>query len=136
MLTVATSWTPQLYYHAQSGSFVPVPVVGNSEDNNGGMIVYYLQCPGFQGEALTAFRAGFQMLAGDTSRRNFTGSLDAKAISYNCLGSSKPETNGIPNYNCLGGLRAQVFFPSCRNERDLDIADYNLYYFSILWGLL
>lgn len=35
-------WTPQLYVHAKNGSFFPVPVAGDPEDNNGGMTVYYL----------------------------------------------------------------------------------------------
>ena len=35
-------WTPQLFYHAQSGSFIPVPVVGDGNDQHGGMTVYYL----------------------------------------------------------------------------------------------
>jgi hypothetical protein len=60
------------------------------------------------------------MLAGETEKRNFTGGLDAQAISYSCLGANKDETNGFPNYNCPGGLRAQVFFPSCWNGKDLD----------------
>ena len=35
-------WTPLLYYHAQNGSFFPVPVAGDSAAaENGGMVVYY-----------------------------------------------------------------------------------------------
>jgi len=37
-------WTPKLYYHAENGSFISVPMNGdNSADLNGGMTVYY-QC--------------------------------------------------------------------------------------------
>lgn len=64
------------------------------------------------------------MLAGDPSKRNFTGGLDAKAISFACLGANKDETNNMPNYNCPGGLRAQVFFPACWNGKDLDSPDH------------
>ena len=35
-------WTPQLFYHAQNGSFIPVPVVGDGNDQHGGMTAYYL----------------------------------------------------------------------------------------------
>jgi hypothetical protein len=35
-------WTPKLYYHAQNGSFISVPEVGDdARDLNGGMVVYY-----------------------------------------------------------------------------------------------
>lgn len=47
--------------------------------------------------------------------------------SYNCLdynGPAKPETQNFPNYNCPNGLRAQVFFPSCWNGKDLDSKDH------------
>ncbi|KAF2470030.1 WSC-domain-containing protein [Lindgomyces ingoldianus] len=117
-------WTPQLYVHAKNGSFFPVPVVGDGGDTNGGMTVYYLQRTGSSGEKLNAFPEGFRMLAGDPYKRNFTGGLDAKAVSFACLGANKAETNEIPNYNCPGGLRAQVFFPACWNGKDLDTADH------------
>ena len=64
------------------------------------------------------------MLAGDPFKRNFTSGLDAQAVSFACLGTNKPETNGFPNYNCPGGLRAQIFFPACWNGKDLDSADH------------
>lgn len=101
-----------------------MPVIGNSDDTNAGMLVYYLQRPGFTNETLYGFPAGFRMLAGDTNKRNFTGGLDAKAVTFNCIGSNQSETNAIPNYNCKDGLRAQIFFPSCWNGRDLDSVDH------------
>ncbi|KAF2867803.1 hypothetical protein BDV95DRAFT_502105 [Massariosphaeria phaeospora] len=112
-------WTPQLMVQMKDGTFQPVPVQGDGDDSNGGMTVYYLQ-RGEKGEQLKAFPEGFRMLAGDPNRRNFTGDSDAKAINYNCLGGNKPETNELPNYNCPGGLRAQVFFPSCWDGKNLD----------------
>ena len=63
------------------------------------------------------------MLAGDPSKRNFTGDFPAEAINFACLGAGKPETNSLPNYNCPGGLRAQVYFPSCSDGR-LDSKDH------------
>lgn len=64
------------------------------------------------------------MLAGNPVKRNFTGGLDAYGINYACLGANKPETNELPNYNCPGGLRVQVFFPSCWDGVNLDSADH------------
>ncbi|PZD36947.1 DUF1996 domain containing protein, partial [Pyrenophora tritici-repentis] len=37
-------WTPQLYVKYKNGTgFAPVPVMGDGDDTNGGMTVYYLQ---------------------------------------------------------------------------------------------
>lgn len=116
-------WTPELYVHMKDGTFQPVPVMGDPLDINGGMTVYYLQRPG-PGENLTAFPPGFRMLAGDTAKRTGGFDLATQGISYACLGANQPETNLIPNYNCPGGMRAQVFFPACWNGKDLDSPDH------------
>ncbi|KAF2102406.1 WSC-domain-containing protein, partial [Rhizodiscina lignyota] len=116
-------WTPKLYYHAQNGSFINVPMVGDSaSDLNGGMVVYYQQ-RGPDTSNLTAFPEGFRMLAGDTTKRNFTGDFPAEAVNFACLGSNQPETNYLPNYNCPDGLRAQLYFPSCWNG-EVDSPDH------------
>jgi hypothetical protein len=62
------------------------------------------------------------MLAGDPFKRNFTRGNDAKAVNFACLDAGKPETNGFSNYNCPGGLRAQIFFPNCWDGKNLDSA--------------
>jgi hypothetical protein len=117
-------WTPQLYVRMKNGTFQPVPVMGDPLDVNGGMTVYYLQRPSPSSEKLRAFPEGFRMLAGTSSKRTGGTDLATQGISFACLGANKPETNYIPNYNCPGGLRAQVFFPSCWNGKDLDSADH------------
>jgi hypothetical protein len=119
-------WTPQLYVKYKDGSgFAPVPVAGDGDDTNGGMTVYYLQRRGDnQTEQLYAFPEGFKMLAGSPSKRSYDGTLAAQGISFNCLGANQPETNGMPNYKCPGGLRAQVFFPQCWDGKNLDSADH------------
>ncbi|KAF1836319.1 hypothetical protein BDW02DRAFT_494034 [Decorospora gaudefroyi] len=119
-------WTPQLYVKYKDGSgFAPVPVAGDGNDINGGMTVYYLQRRGDnQSEQLHAFPEGFRMTAGDPFKRSYDGSLEAQGISFNCLGSNQPETNGIPNSKCPGGLRAQVFFPQCWDGKNLDSANH------------
>ncbi|KAJ4362740.1 hypothetical protein N0V95_001342 [Ascochyta clinopodiicola] len=119
-------WTPQLYVKFKNGTFMPVPTVGDPEDIHGGMTVYYLQRRGDDpNEKLHAFPEGFRMIAGDISARSFGNDSAAKAISYACLGGPNlPETNDMPNFNCPGGLRAQVFFPACWNGEDVDTPDH------------
>ncbi|KAF2658680.1 WSC domain-containing protein, partial [Lophiostoma macrostomum CBS 122681] len=117
-------WTPQLYVKKKDGTFRPVPVVGDSQDSNGGMTVYYLSQRGPKTDKFKAFPEGFRMLAGETTKRSFTRNREALAISFACLGAGQPETNSMPNYRCPNGLRAQVFFPSCWNGRDLDSPDH------------
>lgn len=119
-------WTPQLYVKFKNGTLMPVPHVGDPNDVNGGMTVYYLQRRGDDpNEKLHAFPEGFRMIAGDTAARSFGNDSTSKAISFSCLGGPNlPETNNMPNYNCPGGLRAQVFFPACWNGKDLDTPDH------------
>ncbi|EXJ54754.1 murein transglycosylase [Cladophialophora yegresii CBS 114405] len=112
-------WTPTLFFQHQNGSF-------ESVDQVGGMTVYYLQRAG-EGEKLKAFPPGFRMVAGNPFKRTAGNDFASQAISYNCLdynGPAKPETPNFPNYNCPNGLRAQVFFPSCWNGKDLDSPDH------------
>ncbi|KAJ9634674.1 hypothetical protein H2204_006123 [Knufia peltigerae] len=112
-------WTPTLFFQHQNGTFESVNQVG-------GATVYYLQRQG-DGETLKAFPPGFRMLAGDPYKRSGGDDFASQAISYNCLnynGPAKPETGMFPNYNCPDGLRAQVFFPSCWNGKDLDTPDH------------
>ncbi|RMZ92337.1 hypothetical protein DV736_g424, partial [Chaetothyriales sp. CBS 134916] len=109
-------WVPNLYYQAEDGHF-------ESVDQVGGATVYYLQ-RGDTGEQLQAFPPGFRMLSGNPDKRSGGDDFASQAISYNCLGTSNPETGGFPNYNCPDGLRQQVFFPSCWNGKDLDSSDH------------
>jgi hypothetical protein len=115
-------WVPQLYYKGQDGTFTSV-------NQQGGVLVYYIQRadpldPEYS-KGLLAFPPGFRMVAGNPFLRSFnSSSLEAAAITYNCLGTNNPQTNGFPNYNCPGGLRTQVFFPSCWDGVNLDSADH------------
>lgn len=119
-------WTPQLYVKLKNNTLMPVPQIGDPDDVSGGMTVYYLQRRGDDpNEKLHAFPPGFRMIAGDSFARSFGNNSASKAISYNCLGGpGLPETNDIPNFNCPGGLRAQVFFPACWNGKDVDSPDH------------
>ncbi|TKA62589.1 hypothetical protein B0A49_13496 [Cryomyces minteri] len=121
-------WTPKLYYHAQNGSFIDVPQAGDGAGVYGGMTVYYQQRPGPDNDKLHAYPENFRMVAGNPFKRNFTGDFAAQAVSFACLdynGPAKAETHGFPNYNCPNGLRAQIYFPSCWNGKDLgDTGDH------------
>ena len=114
----------------------------------GGLLAYYL----LLGKNIKAFPAGFQMLAGDTSRRNFTlpspdppkslwtqrdltqSALAQKSLGFNCLNyakSAEPSLyrhslpgKGFIDSTCKDGLRLELAFPSCWNGQDLDTADH------------
>lgn len=90
------------------------------------MTIWYLQRKNTEAEKLHAFPAGFRMLAGDTTKR-IAGRNDVatKAIFFSCLDLvDHPDTNSIPAYKCRYGMRAQIYFPSCWNGRDLDSSDH------------
>ncbi|KAI9802651.1 MAG: hypothetical protein M1825_002673 [Sarcosagium campestre] len=112
-------WTPTLYFRAENGSFISV-------DQIGGALIYYQQRVdrGKDETSLIPFPPGFRMVAGDASARNYTGTTSAKAVSHACLYNGKRETNGFPTENCPGGLRTQIYFPSCWNGKDIDSADH------------
>lgn len=122
-------WTPKLYYMSEDGQFEDVPQAGEGNGITGGMTVYYLQ-RGSDASNLTTFPEDFRMVTGNPFQRNFTDveAAPGHAVSFVCLdysgGSSHPETNRMPDYNCPNGLRAQVFFPSCWNGIDLDPPDH------------
>ncbi|PNS16603.1 WSC domain-containing protein 2 [Sphaceloma murrayae] len=112
-------WTPILYYKNKNGQLQRVK-------QNGGVLVYYLQRPE-SNKNLKAFPEGFRMVAGDPFRRNATTDFAGKAVNFACLnynGPAKPETMNLPPYNCPNGVRAQVFFPSCWDGKNLDSADH------------
>jgi len=70
------------------------------------------------------FPYGFRMLAGDPTRRTQNNSDPAqRAIDIVCLGGNYPEGGGFPKAPC-GQFRAQVYFPSCWNGKDLDPPDH------------
>lgn len=125
-------WTPSLHFVHENGKTEVVPQVG-------GMLAYYL----LLGENIKAFPPGFQMLAGDSRLRNFTGqvpdkptsvwdaedmtqlALGQKSLGFNCLNYAKPAEGSrfrhfLPDKaymdeNCADGIRAEIFFPSCWN---------------------
>ncbi|KAF2646762.1 hypothetical protein P280DRAFT_18566 [Massarina eburnea CBS 473.64] len=137
-------WTPGLMFQYTNGTTEIVPQIG-------GMLAYYLLFSN-AGETIETFPEGFQMVTGDNRLRNFTGTvpdpekslwtaadktqlaLGQKAIGMNCLDYSKtPEPSMYRHFlpdkayldaNCANGIRAEIFFPSCWNGKDLDSDDH------------
>ncbi|KAL9093648.1 MAG: hypothetical protein Q9159_000177 [Coniocarpon cinnabarinum] len=139
---MSTYWTPPLYFMYPNKTSVML-------EQEGGMLAYYL----LQGEDLVEFPQGFQMIAGNAHRRNFTckepeppkslwsghevsqDGLQQKALGFNCLNYAKtPEPSlgrhGMPSKqfiddNCPDGLRLELFFPSCWNGEDATSPDFH-----------
>ncbi|KAN0140552.1 protein of unknown function (DUF1996) domain containing protein [Lactarius tabidus] len=111
-------WIPGLFYQSSNGSLTVVP--------HGGVLAYYIQ-RGDPGVELEAFPDGLHMFTGDPYVRNNTGSVESQAITWNCIdfnGPAEPQTPGFNNTNCPDGLRAQIFFQSCWDGKNLDSADH------------
>lgn len=134
-------WTPSLHFVHEDGSVEIVPQIG-------GMLAYYL----LLGEDIKAFPKGFEMLAGDSRLRNFSGpvpdpptsswnledmsqeALAQKSLGFNCLDYSRqPEGSRYRHFlpdkafldqNCGNGIRAEIFFPSCWNGKDVTSKDH------------
>ncbi|KAK8859346.1 WSC domain-containing protein [Apiospora arundinis] len=118
---LSSYWVPNLYYHAQNGSFIPVK-------QSGGALIYYLQRtdekdPEFK-NGLIAFPKDFRMIAGDPTNRNNTNTLEQRAVSFACLGIDGPATPELPKHSCPAGLRTQLIFPSCWDGKNLDSPDH------------
>ncbi|TKX24210.1 hypothetical protein C1H76_3573 [Elsinoe australis] len=112
-------WTPILYYKNKQGQLQRVK-------QNGGVLVYYLQRPETNMN-LKAFPEGFRMVAGDPFKRNYTSDFAGTAVNFACLdynGPPRAETYNLPPTSCPNGVRAQVFFPSCWDGKNLDSADH------------
>jgi hypothetical protein len=119
-------WVPQLYHQRSDGKWELVTWRGSA--------VYYQKracnyAPGLRAcdksVVPLAFPDGFRMVAGDTLRRTQNNSDFAqRAVAIMCIfdGGSK-EYNGFPPRQC-NTLRAEVYFPSCWDGKNLDSADH------------
>ncbi|KAI1079785.1 hypothetical protein F5B20DRAFT_590325 [Whalleya microplaca] len=118
---LSSYWVPNLYYHAENGTFIPVK-------QSGGALIYYLQRTDEKdpnpSEGLIAFPKDFRMVAGNPTNRNDSGSLEQRAVSFACLGIDGPATPELPKQNCANGLRTQLTFPSCWDGSNLDSPDH------------
>ncbi|KAF2196877.1 hypothetical protein GQ43DRAFT_435634 [Delitschia confertaspora ATCC 74209] len=129
-------WTAVLYFKARNGTYKRVPTFANQflEPANGGITVYYI--PPYDNKTpVTAFRQGFRMLVGSSTRRADANDTEARQLSFRCwdkdfAGDSfgapgmGTDTKYLPNRICPGGIRANHFFPTCWDGKNLDSPDH------------
>ncbi|KAK3387810.1 hypothetical protein B0H63DRAFT_470957 [Podospora didyma] len=120
-------WTPKMYFHAQNGSFIPVPIVGDNQYGNmGGMVIYYNDNRGdTPNNHIYPFPPNFRMLAGSPMKRNATSDSAGRAVHMKCLGDGgNVDYPGFPPRKCSGGIRAEIVMPSCWDGVNVDSADH------------
>jgi len=121
-------WVPSLYHQRSDKLWELV--------NWKGSAVYYQKracnydpniqyCDKNNGFVPMAFPYGFRMVAGDPYRRTQNNSDFAqKAVSIMCIGGKNGEVNGFPKERC-DTMRAQVYFPSCWDGKNVDTPTHN-----------
>ncbi|PGG98237.1 hypothetical protein AJ80_09562 [Polytolypa hystricis UAMH7299] len=127
-------WTASLYFRARDGTFHRVPQMANQflDGAQGGMTIYYIQP--YDGSRVTAFRPGFRMLIGNPTKRHNDNSLEAQQTSFRCFEANfggpndAPGTGGdtrdLPRRPCQGGIRSNIFFPTCWDGVNVDSPDH------------
>ncbi|PGH14777.1 hypothetical protein AJ79_02793 [Helicocarpus griseus UAMH5409] len=127
-------WTAVLYFRARDGTLTRVPQMGNQflEQATGGMTVYYIQP--YDGTQVTAFQPSFRMLVGDPMKRTFDDSLESRQLSFRCFEENfggeagapgtGQDTRELPNRPCPGGIRSNIFFPTCWDGVNVDSPDH------------
>ncbi|CAI6031194.1 unnamed protein product [Clonostachys chloroleuca] len=127
-------WTANLYYRSRSGTLTRVPQMANQylDGANGGMTIYYIQP--YDGSKATAFKPGFRMLVGSPMVRGPSNSNDAQQSSFRCFeqnfgGVNAPpgggsDTKDFPKRPCPGGIRTNLFFPTCWDGVNVDSPDH------------
>ncbi|KAF6765376.1 hypothetical protein DFP72DRAFT_867648 [Ephemerocybe angulata] len=135
-------WTAVMYFKHPNGTFTRVPQIPNHfvGSTDGGMTVYYVQ-PG--GNRVSAFPKGFRMITGNPKIRLSSPSepsdVASWALSFRCWESPDPfgpsntyppgagqyDTRHLPNKKCAGGIRSNVFFPSCWDGKNTDMPDHS-----------
>ncbi|KAF9522009.1 hypothetical protein CPB83DRAFT_151407 [Crepidotus variabilis] len=133
-------WTAVLFFKHPNGSFIRVPQMANQAvgSPNGGMTVYYIQPQ--SGEKVTAFKKGFRMITGDPMIRSKTvdkNSFAAHTSTFRCWDANfsgdgsqyEPgaglDTIDLPKKKCNGGIRSNIYFPSCWDGKNLDTPNHN-----------
>jgi hypothetical protein len=125
-----------MYFKHPNGTFKRVPQktnvgLGTAKE---GMTVYYI-LPYSGSTKVTAFQKGFRMIVGDAMTRSMNSTnIEAKAVSFRCWeksfgddesapGTGK-DTFGFPPKYCPGGIRTNIFFPTCWDGKNLDSPDH------------
>ncbi|KAF2119457.1 hypothetical protein BDV96DRAFT_486383 [Lophiotrema nucula] len=129
-------WTAVLYFKARNGTYKRVPTFANQflEPANGGITVYYIP-PYDMKTNVTAFQKGFRMLVGDSTKRTDAKDEESQQLSFRCWSKNYGgdsfgapgtglDTKFLPNHPCPGGIRANHFFPTCWDGKNLDSPDH------------
>ncbi|KAF4507312.1 hypothetical protein G6O67_005965 [Ophiocordyceps sinensis] len=125
LLDNSNYWQPQLYHQRTDARFEMVDMQG--------IAAYYIDracdyVPGRQNCQNTPYAkappAGLRMVVGDPSLRTYDASrAEQKAVSHVCLGPGGRDTPHLPTTPCER-LRAETFFPSCWDGKNLDSANH------------
>lgn len=131
-------WTAVLYFKHSNGSYMRVPQMANqfTGSPSGGMTVYYIQPSGNQ--KVVAFQKGFRMIVGNPMlrSRDISGNTaEANALTFRCFGENfggntaapggGSDTVTLPPRVCRGGIRSNIYFPSCWDGKTLDPPDHS-----------
>ncbi|KAJ2913869.1 hypothetical protein MD484_g6536, partial [Candolleomyces efflorescens] len=133
-------WTMVMYFKARNGSFIRVPQRANDGvgSPNGGMTVYYIRPrPPTKDLSVTVFPKGFRMRVGNPMLRKVGWELTNPSVNqttFRCwdgtgIGPGTPgvgalDTRWFPKGPCRGGMRTQIYFPTCWDGVNLDSADH------------
>ncbi|KAH6697381.1 hypothetical protein F5X68DRAFT_238804 [Plectosphaerella plurivora] len=127
-------WTANMYFRARNDTLIRVPQFANQflEGADGGMTIYYI--PPYDRSRVTAFAPGFRMLVGNPFLREDRNTRDQQQSSFRCFeanfggGGGAPgtgsDTRSFPNKPCPGGIRTNLFFPTCWDGVNLDSTDH------------
>ncbi|KAL2869543.1 DUF1996 domain-containing protein [Aspergillus lucknowensis] len=119
-------WQPTLYHKGSDGQFEVIPFDGSA--------AYYLQraCD-YEPDKTScdpsvypkAPPKGLRMITGDPMIREYNDTFEMRAVSHMCLldQGDSVYTQALPTQECVR-LRAQTFFPSCWDGKNLDSEDH------------
>ncbi|KAJ3509865.1 hypothetical protein NMY22_g16152 [Coprinellus aureogranulatus] len=130
-------WTANLYFKHENGSYTLVPQMPAqfTGSPDGGTLVYYVQPNATPRILVSAPPKGFSMAVARTKTPVDPDTFEGRAISFRCYGlnyTSDPDfphpatgpsdtLQAMPPTPCTGGIRAQIFFPSCWDGVNLQL---------------
>ncbi|KAF9522947.1 hypothetical protein CPB83DRAFT_863686 [Crepidotus variabilis] len=132
-------WTATLYFKHPNGSFIRVNQMANHNTGpglqSGGMTIYYFQPTG----KFSIFPKGFRMTVGNAQRRSGSSKPangPERSLSFRCFGSDpynmgdgtpgsgSTDSFDLPKQPCAGGIRSNIYFPTCWDGKNTDSPDH------------
>ncbi|PRP88419.1 hypothetical protein PROFUN_03333 [Planoprotostelium fungivorum] len=116
-------WVPHLYHKDAQGRYSLVPWTGTAiyyQNRACDYIADQKYCP--RGTYAAAFPKGLRVIAGDPNKRTYNESdVRDRAVQMMCMGNGySKEYHGFPTQICNQFIRAEVYFPSCWDGKNLD----------------